>query len=245
MPGKRRQGTLIAVEGGDGSGKGTQTRLLVRRLRLEGAAAVRIAFPQYGRSFFGKTVAAYLRGEFGGSGAVDPHLAAVLYAGDRYEARETMLTALAEGKVVVLDRYVDSNKVHQAANLGRGADCAAFLKWIDTLEYGVFKLPRPDFTLYLRVPTRIAVGLIDGKSARVHLRGKKRDLHEADLGHLRRAERLYVQMARACPPRRGALIECVEKGRLLGRAEIADRIRAALTRRGLLGGLKRGRHAGR
>lgn len=221
---KKRKGKLIAIEGTDGSGKGTQTRRLVRRLRAAGVDARRIAFPQYGKSFFGGMAAAYLRGEYGAAGAVDPHLAAVLYAADRYEARGKIARALEAGTTLVLDRYVDSNKAHQAANLKRTVKRADFFAWIDRLEYGVFQLPRPDFTLYLHVPTRVASELIGHKAARTHLHGKKRDLHEADLGHLRRAERAYLQLARACPAARGALLKCVDKGRLLSVVEIGERI---------------------
>ena len=230
-----RKGKLIAIEGTDGSGKGTQTKMLVRRLRAEGLAARRIAFPQYATSFFGKMVAAYLRGEYGKAGTVAPHLAAILYAADRHEARDGILRALDEGKSIVLDRYVDSNKAHQAANLSRFAERAAFLAWIDKLEYGIFKLPKPHYTIYLHVPTRIAAGLVGRKAARTHLHGKRRDMHEADPRHLRRAERVYMELAQACPPSRGTLIECVEGRRMRSRSEIADSIWAALLKRRLPG----------
>jgi len=231
---KKRKGKLIAVEGADGSGKGTQSRRLVRRLRASGVAARRIAFPQYTGSFFGKMAAAYLRGDYGAAAAVDPHLAALLYAADRYEARERIARAQADGTTVVLDRYVDSNKAHQAAKLKRSENRREFLAWVDKLEYGVFKLPRPDFTLYLHVPARIAGDLIGRKAARAHLRGKKRDIHEADPAHLRRAERIYLELARACPPARGALIECVEGRRLLTVREVGERIWDVLRRRRLV-----------
>lgn len=228
---KKRKGKLIAVEGTDGSGKGTQSKRLVRRLRAAGVSAKRIAFPQYGTSFFGAMVAAYLRGEYGAAGAVDPHLAAALYAADRFEARAGIVRALEQGATVVLDRYVDSNKAHQGANLKRRAQRAAFLAWLDRLEYGVFDLPRPDFTLYLHVPVRVASALIDRKAARAHLRGRKRDLHEANLSHLRGAERIYLELACACPAARGALVKCVERGRLLSVAEVGECIWETLRRR--------------
>ena len=242
---KKRKGKLIAVEGTDGSGKGTQTKRLVRRLRVGGAAARRIAFPQYGGSFFGKMAAAYLRGEYGPARAVDPHLAALLYAADRYDAGERIARALADGTTVVLDRYVDSNKAHQAAKLKRSKNRGEFFAWVDELEYGHFKLPRPDFTLYLHVPARIASELIGRKAARAHLRGKKRDMHEADMGHLRRAEKIYLELAGACPPARGALIECVEGRRLLTVREVGERVWDVLRRHRLVSGPGRKRSSRR
>lgn len=216
-----RKGRLIVIEGSDGSGKATQSRRLVAKLRRAGTPAVRIAFPGYTRAFFGRTVARYLRGEFGASAQVDPHLAAVLYAGDRFEARDRIRRWLDEGKVVVCDRYVDSNKAHQAARLADDAKRAEFLAWIDRLEFRIFAMPRPDFTIFLHMPHAHAHELIGRKGKRAYLRGKKRDIHEADSRHLQRAESIYLDLARARGSRRGALIECVQNGELLTRSQIA------------------------
>ena len=229
-----RKGKLIAIEGTDGSGKGTQSRRLVRALRRDKVPVTLISFPQYDRSFFGEAVAAYLRGEYGKAGAVDPHLAALLYAGDRFEARDRILRAIRSGRTVILDRYVRSNKAHQAANLPAGARRGPFLDWIDRLEYGVFKLPRPDFTVTLHVPVRVAVELIGRKAPRAHLRGNARDLHEADLNHLRRAERVYLDLAKNTPPEKGALIRCVTRNRLRQPEEITGAILDALRERRLI-----------
>ena len=242
---RRRRGRLIVIEGADGTGKATQSRLLIRRLRREGYAIERIAFPQYGRSFFGEMVARYLRGECGPARDVDPRLASVLYAADRWEARDRIEGLLAEGTIVVLDRYVDSNKAHQAAKLPNARHLAPFLKWVDRLEYGVFGLPRPDYTIYLRVPCGVASGLIDRKGRRAHLKGRRRDVHEADAGHQRRAERVYAHLAKTCPPARGTAIDCVEQGKLLSKAEITERIWSVLLDRGLLGGRSRAKRLGR
>ena len=228
-----RRGRLIVIEGSDGSGKATQSRRLAARLRRAGVPAVRIAFPGYHRSCFGALVGRYLRGEFGASAAVDPHLAAVLYAGDRLEASRAIGRWLAEGKVVVCDRYVDSNKAHQAARMPPAAR-AEFLRWVDKLEFGVLRVPKPDLTIFLRVPLAFADALIAAKGRRAYLRGKKRDIHEADAQHLRQAQRLYLQLARARGTRRGALIECVEHGQLLSRSDIAGRVWEALRRRGVV-----------
>jgi dTMP kinase len=226
-----RKGKLIVIEGSDGSGKATQSRLLLRRLRARGIPATRIAFPGYARSTFGKMVAAYLRGEYGPS--VDPRLAAVLYAGDRFEVADRIREWLNDGKVVICDRYVDSNKAHQAARMP-AAQRPAFLKWVDRLEYGVFQLPRPDFTLFLNVPPADSSALIESKPHRAYLKGKKRDAHEADESHLAAAHSIYLKLAAGRGAKSGARIDCVEKGRLLDRSEIADRIERALKRSGIL-----------
>ena len=226
------KGRLIVIEGSDGSGKATQSRALVRRLRAQGIPAASIAFPGYRRAFFGGMVGQYLRGEFG-VGA-DPRLVSLLYAGDRWEAKAKIARWLAEGKVVVCDRYVDSNKAHQGARLQSSASRGEFLDWVDRLEYGVFGLPRPDFTIFLHVPQAVADRLIARKAPRAYLRGKRRDIHESDPKHLRGAERIYLQLASSRPARQGALIECTESGRLLSKTQVAERIWRAVVRRGLI-----------
>ena len=226
------KGRLIVIEGSDGSGKATQSRALVRRLRVQNIPAERIAFPGYRRSFFGRMAGEYLRGEFGA--AADPRLISLLYAGDRWEAKERIARWLAEGRMVVCDRYVDSNKAHQGARLRRPASRGKFLDWVDRLEYGVFGLPRPDFTIFLHVPPPTADRLIARKAPRAYLNGKRRDIHESDPRHLRDAERIYLQLASSRPAREGALIECTESGRLLSKSQVAERIWRAIAQRGLL-----------
>ena len=226
----KKKGRLIVIEGSDGSGKATQTRMLVRKLRADDVATEQIGFPGYKRSFFGKMVGEYLRGDLGSAEAMDPRLVSVLYAGDRWEVRDKIVTWLDEGKVVICDRYVDSNKAHQAARLARGANRAAFFRWIDRLEYGVFKMPRPDYVVFLHVPYRVSEKLIDKKGPRAYLRGKRRDAHEADTGHLRKAERIYLEIAERRPARKGVKIECVEGGELLSKPEINARIHVAVKR---------------
>jgi dTMP kinase len=215
-------GRLIVIEGSDGSGKATQSRALVRRLRMQGIPAALISFPGYRRGFFGRMVGEYLRGELGAD--ADPRLVSLLYAGDRWEAKGKIARWLAQGRAVICDRYVDSNKAHQGARVRGAAERRKFLDWVDRLEYGVLKIPRPDFTIFLHVPSPVAERLIGRKAPRAYLRGKRRDIHEADSRHLGDAERIYLQLAAGRSGRRGALIECTESGRLLSKSQIAERI---------------------
>jgi dTMP kinase len=226
------RGRLIVIEGSDGSGKATQSRALVRRLRAENIPAARISFPGYRHGFFGRMTGEYLLGELGAD--ADPRLVSLLYAGDRWEAKAKIARWLAEGRVVVCDRYVDSNKAHQGARLRGAAARGKFLDWVDRLEYGVFGVPRPDFTIFLHVPLTVADRLIARKAPRAYLRGKRRDIHESDPRHLRDAERIYLQLASTRPVRQGALIECTESGRLLSKSQVAERIWRAVVRRGLI-----------
>src|ERR1700758_4432421 len=122
------RGKLIALEGIDGSGKGTQLDLLVSDLAARGRTTLRISFPRY-ESSFGKLVARYLNGEFGALQTADPHFSALLYAGDRFEGRTELVDALAAGKTIVADRYVGSNLAHQTARVAPQRR-EEFLAWL-------------------------------------------------------------------------------------------------------------------
>jgi len=76
-------GKFIDVEGIDGSGKQPQVSLLARALEDRGHTVLSTGFPQY-TSWFGKMVGQFLNGDLGPLDSVDPHFAALLYAGDRF-----------------------------------------------------------------------------------------------------------------------------------------------------------------
>jgi dTMP kinase len=186
-------GILIAVEGIDGSGKRTQVKLLAKALTAEGRAVFPTSFPHYD-SWFGKMVGQFLNGDFGSLESVDPHFTALLYAGDRFEAKPLLEGAMQKGLIVLADRYIGSNLAHQTARVSR-ADRDAFITWIEHLEYKIYNLPREALVLYLRVPPRAAQALVDRKSARTYTKVKK-DLLEASLQHLEIASSIYDQLSR-------------------------------------------------
>src|SRR5580704_16828622 len=143
-------GRLIAIEGIDGSGKGTQLELLQKVLRARGVAVHATGFPHY-QSWFGTMVGQFLNGKFGALESVDPHFAALLYAGDRFEAKHELTDALAEGKLVLADRYIASNLAHQTGRV-HAPQREEFIAWLEHLEYSIYGLPREDRVIYLRVP---------------------------------------------------------------------------------------------
>lgn len=212
-------GKLIVIAGIDGSGKTEQTKRLIQRLRSEGYSAAEEEFPRYGESFFGRTVARYLRGELGPAANIDPHLASVLYAGDRWEAKDRMEAALKRGEILVCNRYVSANLAHQGGKISAQGAREAFFRWVEELEYEVFRIPRPDLIVFLRVPLDVAAGLIDGRASRSYLEGKRRDGHEADDSHLAHAHAVYECLCDTRPNWRR--VECVRDGQLLSIDEVA------------------------
>jgi len=198
------RGLLIAIEGIDGSGKNTQARLLEHSLSAKGFSVFATGFPQYD-SWFGSMVGKFLNGDFGPLQAVDPHFSALLYAGDRFEAKPRIDTVLNEGKIVLVDRYVASNLAHQVAR----ADAekrSEFLRWIEHLEYTIYGLPHEDLILYLRVPPSQAQRLVGQKSERNYTRATH-DIQEKSLRHLEDAAEMYDMLSRSRP---WATIQCYD-----------------------------------
>ena len=143
---------FIVLEGLDGAGKSTQIRMLRQLFADRGVESEYVHFPRFDSPVYGQLIARFLRGEFGGVQEVDPYLVALIFAGDRADAAPQIRQWLAEGKAVVLDRYVYSNVGFQCAKLPAGEERDRLADWIVNLEFGHNALPRPDLSLFLDVP---------------------------------------------------------------------------------------------
>ncbi|MBU0964089.1 thymidylate kinase [Patescibacteria group bacterium] len=219
---KKIRGKLIVIDGLDGSGKATQTRLLVSRLRKEGKKVAITDFPQYYTSFFGKLVGRYLAGEFGSAKQVSPYLASILFALDRWQAREKMNKWLAQGRIVISNRYVSANQIHQTGKIRGKKEKAKFLKWLNDMEFRIFGIPRPNLILFLNVPINISRRLVVKKGSRGYIGGAKKDIHEASLSHLTDAQQQVFTLIKKY--NNWHRIDCVKNGQLLSRQEIHERI---------------------
>ncbi len=213
---------FIVIEGTDGSGKAEQTRRLMERLAKENIPLAVFDFPRYGNPscWF---VEQYLNGHFGGLNDIDPKTASLFYALDRYAAAPEIRAALTEGKVVVSNRYVASNLGHQGSKMENETDRQKYFEWDRELEYNVNGLPRPELNIILHVPAETAQKLVDKKVARQYIGGKKRDIHETDLGHLQRSEASYMHLARLYPEE-FTLVECMDGDRLMSPEEIHEKV---------------------
>jgi dTMP kinase len=203
-------GLFIAIEGGDGSGKQTQTDLLVKRLEDAGVDVMKVSFPRYGEPS-AEIVGKYLNGDYGTVNEVHPDLASLPYAIDRYAAKQSIVNHLAKAKsVVIADRYVASNLAHQGTKLADAAERQAFYDRITSLEYDVLQLPQPTINLVLLVPSNVAQANVDKKDARIYTE-KKRDIHEADESHLDKARQNYIELTELNPEHFTA-INCMKSG---------------------------------
>jgi len=184
---------FIQIEGTDGSGKTLQTTLLLNRLKEEGVLVHEISFPQYG-SPSAIMIEQYLNGNLGTLDQITPKQASILYATDRWSAGNKISTWLEQGATVIANRYVASNMGHQGGKIRGKKEREAFFDWEHDLEYNIFKLPKPDISLFLHVPPKISQTMVDKKENRAYLKGKKRDIHEDSIEHLEQAEEAYLHL---------------------------------------------------
>lgn len=141
--------SLIVIDGADNAGKATQTALLKERLLHEGKKVETMDFPQYTQNTFGRLIKECLAGQHGDFLTIDPKIASTLYAADRFESKERLLKLLAENDIVLLDRYVSANMLHQGAKILNEGERHDFLSWLNHIEYGIFGMPKPDLTIFL------------------------------------------------------------------------------------------------
>ncbi len=220
---------FIVIEGPDGSGKATQTKLLFQTIKDRGIKVKKIDFPQYGKKSAG-LVEEYLNGKYGKPKEVGPYRASVFYACDRYDASFKLKKWIDDGYVVVADRYISSNVAHQGGKIEKKSERKKYIKWLYNLEYGIFEIPRPDVTIVLKTSTEFSYKFsskIEDKEKKekkhLYLGKKKRDAHEKDKDHLRDSLRVYLEMVEEYP-KDFKVIECIKKGKLLSPEEIHNKI---------------------
>lgn len=209
---EQRNGIFIALEGTDGSGKATQFDLLRKHLTSQGYDIEVFDFPQYEKesSYFARQ---YLNGAYGTTDQVGPYTASLFFSMDRYEAAPKIRQALSEGKIVLANRFTGSNMAHQGTNFSNPEELRGYFLWLDQMEFDLFKIPRPDLSVVLRVPADIAQKLVDKKAPRSYT-DKKRDLHEADINHMRKSVDVYDHLCQLFP-KDFKQIDCTRGGKLL------------------------------
>lgn len=228
----KRKGKMIVIDGTDGSGKGTQTQLLLKYLEDKKTQHKYIDFPRYYTSFHGKMVGKFLAGELGKLDQVNPYLASLVYALDRLAARDEMVDWLEEGNVVVANRYTTSSFAFQTVRVPR-LEREDFLKWLYQMEYKEHKLPKEDVVLFLYVPVEVSQRLLAKKAkseARRYLKRGKKDINEADVEYQKKVLKMYLHLAKKY--KHWEVIKCVDsKGKILPVGKVHKKILAVLKKR--------------
>lgn len=159
MPGK-----FIVIDGIDGSGKQTQTELLREYLVNHGLNVLTLSFPRYKETFFGRLLRGALDGKYGDFLHLDPNLACIPYAADRWESKPLIDRHLSEGGIVLCDRYASSNQIHQGGKIPDDHERFAFLDTLKILEYEVFSIAKPDISIFLDVPPEVSERLMSDRT---------------------------------------------------------------------------------
>lgn len=226
------RGHLLAVEGGDGSGKTDQVERLWARL-TDGGYQVKVwDFPQYKLDSYGAVlVGRMLAGRYGPLMEIAPALAALPYVFDRLSVKDEMIRFMREGGVALCNRYADSNLAHGSAKCASEGEAVAFIEEYERFEYREIGLPTPSVSFYLATDAELSRKMVLKKSGREYLGGViMTDEAEKNLEHQMKAREMYEYL---CGTRaRFARIECmIAPGQIETREVIAEKVWAELNRR--------------
>lgn len=189
-------GKLIVIEGVDSSGKETQTKLLYEYIKSMGKNVKKVSFPDY-ESDFCLPVKRYLAGDLGPNpDDVNAYAASSFYAIDRYASYKRDWGKFYEdGGIIVCDRYVTSNIVHQAMKIK--GDKKEFIDWLSDYEYKKLGLPEPDAVIFLDMPPEAAQFLMKNRANKITGQAEK-DIHEKNSAYLVGAYNNATEVAEKC-----------------------------------------------
>lgn len=215
---------IFVIEGTDGSGKQTQTKMLVEKLAASGENVILQSFPNYD-SLSSGPVKMYLGGELSeNANGVDAYQSSALFAIDRFCTLKKMENSINENTIIVFDRYVSSNMIHQASKIENKREKLKYLKWLNKLEFGTLKLPKPTKIIFLDMPPEKSIELAHSRGELKA--GTRQDIHEKDSSHLINAYKNGKFISKLF---KWSEIKCVnELGEIKTREEISNEIWNAL-----------------
>ncbi len=222
------KGILIAIDGLDGSGKETQTKILCRYLDENGVKNRYVSFPTY-KEDSSALLNMYLKGDFGTDpAAVNAYAASSFFAMDRYcSYMLDWKKDYEDGAVIVANRYTTANLVHQMSKLPENQR-EEFMKWLYDYEFGCLGLPSPDLVMYLCLPPEVSERLIQKRCDTV---GAVKDIHEKSHTHLRDSYEAAVYTAEKLGWQR---IDCAPNGELRSIDNIAEEVKNVVLKAGIL-----------
>jgi dTMP kinase len=182
ITGQTTQGIFIAFEGGEGTGKSTQSKLLAQWLEQEGETVLLSREP--GGTELGKDLRKILLGHE--TGDISPRAEALLYAADRaHHVYSVIRPALDRGEVVISDRYFDSSAAYQGAGrVLNPTEVARISRWATESLY-------PTLTILIDLPAEIGLSRLQSRD---RLEAESNDFHE-------RVRQEYLQIAMMDPER--------------------------------------------
>ena len=205
-------GILIAVDGVDASGKQTHTELMAEHLLKSGRKVRKLSFPMY-ESESSALVKLYLSGKFGeNADDVDAYTASTFFAADRFATYRTDWKKDYDDSdtILIADRYTSSNMIHQASKIGDFAEKDKFLDWLRDFEFNIYKIPKPDITIFLDMPPEYGKLLISGRNNKFS-GNEKLDIHERDFSYL---EKSYENAKYVADKFGWKTVHCVKNGEI-------------------------------
>ena len=212
---------IIVIEGLDGSGKATQTKILADKLIEKGLKVRKLEFPDYSNPS-SSLVKMYLNGDFGDKPEdVNAYAASAFYAVDRAASYlQFWKKDYADGSIILSDRYATSNIIYQMSKVSDD-DRDAFIEWQADFEYEKLGIPKPDLVIYLDVEPDVSQKLMEKRYGGDK---SKMDLHERNVQFLLDCRRSAVYAAEKCGWK---VINCCENGDIKSIEQIAKEIEEA------------------
>lgn len=208
------KGFIISIEGTDGSGKHTQQQLLSEDLKTLGYKVFDQSFPNYD-SNSSAPVKMYLNGEFGNATSMDAYQASSLYAIDRLCTYQKDIKPHYEnGEIILFDRYVQSNFIHQCSKISDESERTKFLAWEEDFEYGTLKLPKPDLIFFIEMPVEKSLELAHARAS--YKTGENTDVHEEDTEYMKNSYKTGLALAKQYG---WTIIHCVDSDGNIKRIE--------------------------
>lgn len=220
---------IVAFEGLDGSGKGTQSQILSAKMSAKGISNSLYSFPNYKGTNFGLEIGKYLNGEFGSLNEIPPQFPVMLYAMDRFEMKKSIMADIKNGANIIFDRYIPSNIAHQAVKFPENKQ-KNFADWVKRLEYNILEMPCPDVIIFLDVTPDIAGRMVTLKGKRSYTDAVK-DIHEANESYMQQVYKMYKKMANE---ENWITIHAADGYNMFDEEKIARDVAAALAQRGFL-----------
>ena len=186
-------GKIIVIEGTDCSGKETQSKLLKSYLEQNGIKVATFSYPQYNTPT-GKIIGGPLLGKpsicpswFNNYVEVDSKVASLYFAADRRASLPVLKELVNNNEIVIIDRYIYSNMGHQGSKIEDKVERLKMYKFLETLEFDLLELPRPDLVIFLYLPYSYGEEL---KKNRV----ETLDEAEKSQTHQIKSERTYLEL---------------------------------------------------
>jgi len=168
-----KPGSFIIIDGLDGSGKGTQTKLLMEHFQKNNIPFEFIKSPNY-KTPIGEAYRRYLDGEF----EMGTDSVFLLVASDVIMNKPKIEKAINEGKIIIAERYITATVAFQSAN---GFSYAKAIKLVELMDY-----PKPDLIIFIDVKPETGMKRKLGQVGKL-------DRYEKDLGFLKRVREFYFR----------------------------------------------------